>query len=168
MSVKMDERSPLDAEATLRMLAHAAEPEGLRERVRARLAVEAEAKTRRRWWQGWEELTWQSLSWPARLGAVAALGLLVAGGLSVYPGRVSQTGQAGTHVAGAHEVPAQVAPAAGGAGSTANSSGFQTSGAVRVPPTLSPLHVPAVPKKRVKRTAGAAKTAGVDAPVPKP
>jgi hypothetical protein len=155
MSGKVEERSPL--EATLRMLASAPEPEGLRERVHARLAVAA--KARRRWWQGWDEVTWQSLSWPARVGAVTALGLLLAAGLSVYPVRVSQTGEAGSHVSAAHGEPAPIAPAAGAVGSAANSSGFQTSGAVRVPPTLTPLHVPAAPKKRIKRAAGVAKTA---------
>jgi len=117
-----DETKMHEAEGTLRLVAQLPPPEELADRVHSRLAAEIAAEranpVRRSFWSLWM---------PAQriqFAAAAALALAVAGSTwSVYH---SKSGQIVVPVP-------QAAP----------NSGFGTAGAVRVPPSLAPIKVPA-------------------------
>jgi len=118
----------LEAEETLRLLATLPPPEDLADRVHARLASAAVAPPRRGFWSYW--LPAQRF----QFAAAAALMLAVVGSTwGVY----HQHSQLGATAPAPH--PAAPAPAA---------SGFGTAGTVRVPPTLNPIKVPPVPRRK--------------------
>ena len=132
------------AEETLRLLAQVREPDGLQDRIHARLAA---ARVE-------ESDTRPGLF--ARLGISGGMGLrlaVAAGCLAVvalvvefafphrYNGLPAQTASHGPVLPA--QAPAPTSPTQDASG------GFRTSGAQRVPPTLTPLHVAPVPKKRL-------------------
>ena len=130
-----------EADETLRLLAGLPEPAGLKDRVHRRLALAQNAQAmpeRRSFWSLWM---------PARrlqFAGAAVLALAVAGSMwSVYR---SHPQSAGGQAAGAHATPA--ANPAGQGSSPAGGDGFHSAGAERVPPTLHPIKVPPVPKKK--------------------
>jgi hypothetical protein len=133
----------------LRLLASAAPPEGLADRVHRRLRAES-AAPRRAWFSF---LTIPQVGYAAAGVLVAAL---AGGSWGLY--QVNQINRA----------PAIVAPPHPGA-----PGGFGTSHVAHVPPTLAPLHVPPVPNSVPKKKASAGKTAargkkagGSDTPQP--
>lgn len=127
---EMGKGSGSEAEETLRLLAEMPPPEDLTERVHRRLA-QAMPEPRSFW----------SLWMPAQrvqFAAAAALMVAVAGSTwSVYH-RHPQTGTA--------HVNTPVAPAA--QGSAPGAGAFGSAKVERVPPTLTPIHVPPAPKKK--------------------
>ncbi len=133
------------AEETLRQLALAPEPDGLQDRIHARIAAARLADAHAR------------PGLLARLGLSGPMGLRLAVGACAlaavalvvefafphrYNGLPSQTSSHGAALPAQAPVPTSPAQDAGG--------GFRTAGAQRVPPTLTPLHVAPVPKKRLR------------------
>ncbi|WP_263359999.1 hypothetical protein [Acidicapsa ligni] len=127
-----------EAEHTLRLLANLPPPEGLTDRIHHRLRFAPEPR-------GMRFLNWRFLGQPAMglqfAGAALVLVALAGGSWSLYhrAGHVQAVvPQTGNSVSAPVNAPA----------SPVESSGFRNAGAVRVPPTLTPLHVPPVPKKK--------------------
>jgi hypothetical protein len=122
-----------EAEETLRLLAKLPPPAQLAERVHRRLAQAQAMPVRRGFWSLWM---------PARrvqFAAAAALVLAVAGSTwSVYHRQP---------VTGASTGSAQAAPATPGNAPDA-AGAFGSAKVERVPPTLTPIHVPPVLKKK--------------------
>lgn len=110
-----------EAEETLRLLATLPPPEGMTDRVHRRLAEE-KSTPRRRW------VLWMASPRLQFAGAAVAVAALATGGWTLYQSNRSQPLVPGVH-----------APAQGS---------FSTGGAVRQPPTLTPMHVPPAPKKK--------------------
>jgi hypothetical protein len=143
--MRPDELGQLDdrvkaAEAVLRHLTKVAPPEGLEERMHRRLQASRLENGAR------NGIAWGFGGMRVRFALAAVLlAVLAGGGWEAY--RVRLAG--GTKEA--RQVP--VAPTLPAVGAD---SGFSAAKGMRVPPTLTPLRVPAVPKKKV---AGKAKKA---------
>jgi hypothetical protein len=119
------------AEETLRLVSQLTPPAELKDRVHRRLANEREAPPRRSFWSLW--MPAQRL----QFAAAALLVIAVAGSTwSVYHAHLQTGGKA------------PVAPLAPLGASPANAGSFGSAGAERVPPTLNPIKVPPVPKKK--------------------
>jgi hypothetical protein len=135
---RQDLAGRLEAEETLRRVAQLAPPEELEGRVHARvrhrMAEEREDAARPGLWAFWALWT------PVRRlqFAGAAVLAIAVGGLT----------WGGYHLHGAAHpasVPTVAAPAPGG---------FGSAGALRVPPTLTPIEVPPAPKKKPGAASG--------------
>jgi hypothetical protein len=124
-----------EADETLRLLAALPPPFELTDRVHQRLSVERLTPVRRGFWSLWM---------PAQriqFAAAAVLVVAVAGSTwSIYHSHPHTGAQTGN---GATAVPPVARATQGSA-----AGGFGTAGAVRVPPTLNPIQVPSVPKKK--------------------
>ncbi len=143
MNNRMDERGTqelkrdfVEAEATLRMLAGVSSPEGLEERIKARLMDGAQRGQVLAWKSGEQEPPgWLRSAAMRGLAAAAIVGAVVGGGWSVASyGRHSAAPQAIT-------LPHLAVP-----------GGFSSAGAMRTPQTLHPPAVPHAPHKMKSTT----------------
>jgi hypothetical protein len=135
---KQSDSQPTEAEHTLRLLANLPPPEGLTDRVHRRLkAAPAPGRfsflTGRRWTAGGLGYSSMRLQFA---GAALAIVVLAGGTWGVF--HLGSHGQAG----------ASAQPASNSANPGGAAGGFSNAKAVRVPPTLKPLHVPPAPKKK--------------------
>jgi hypothetical protein len=111
------------AEETLRQVAKLPPPDGLTERVHHRLRAEAAKPHRTGFWAAWQISPRLQFA-----GAAVVMVALASGGWAIY-----QSNHASSLVPGIHNAPA---------------GSFGGNGAVRVPPTVAPLHVPTPPRKK--------------------
>jgi len=133
----------LEAEGTLRLLAKAPEPEGLKDRVHRRLR-DAVANSEvvaepRGFWAMWRPVQRLQFAGAAILVAVIAISMwsVYHGGVGRQPGL--KTGERVVGSGGAQSGAPAAVPSQGN---------FGTAGAERVPPTLAPIKVPPAPKKK--------------------
>lgn len=138
-----DYQNKSQAEETLRLLAELPPPAELTDRVRYRLAHEQAKPVRRGFWSLW--MPAQRLQY----AAAALLVIAVAGSTwSVYRAHPQPTAKTSVPVA-------SPAPNPGAA-----TGSFGSAKVTRVPPTLNPIKVPPVPKKKPSASKTAKPSAG--------
>ena len=131
------------ASETLRLLANVPPPEGLTDRIHARvhrrLLAQQSALPARSFWFGWQPAMRAQFA-----AAVVVLVATAAGSWNLYRIHSANSATPASQANHAPSVPVAPAPVP----MAASGGGFSTAGAVRMPPTLTPLHVPPAPRKK--------------------